>query len=867
MRPSLPRGTGPRGKPVGSRALWVWGLLLLGSPPAAALNPQKGITQYSLGTWATAQGLPQNSVGALLQTRDGYMWLGTQEGLARFDGVRFRIFDSGNTKALADNHISAMLEARDGTLWVGTFGGGLLRGRNGSFESVRGAETSGGDAVMALAEDAKGGVWAGTSGSGALRIADGQVSWLTQRDGLPSNQLSALLADPEGTVWVGTSNGLARVGTGAIQVLTTRQGLSENGITALLRDRAGRLQVGTRLGVDVLGEDGRFHPASSDPKLAGTFVRCLREDRHGGIWVGTNRGLLRLAGERVDTLARENGLPGNGVASLFEDREGNLWVGTDGGGVVRMKDGELTTFGTRHGLPGEAVYAVASDGKSGLWVATYSAGIAHFDGATFSPLAATRRLADSRIRALCQGKSGLWIGTDRGLHCLTAGHLTSLTMKDGIPSQAVRVISEDRQGRVWVGTDGGGLTVIDAGKAKTYTQNDGLGSNQVRAILEEPGGALWIGTYGGLSRLEGGRFTTYRMAQGLSSDMVRSLYREPDGTLWVGTYGGGLNRFRDGRFASVRQTNGLLSDVIFTILEDDQGQLWMSCNKGIFRSTKKDLEAFFAGRLASVPSVAYDESDGMESRECNGGSLAGYRAASGRLFFPTLKGLVMVDPEQTARNTVAPPVAIEEMVADESAFASGARLRPGTTRFAFHYTALSFAAPQKVSFAYRLDGVDPDWVQAGSQRIAPYTRLSPGHYRFRVKAANEDGLWNEQGAAFEFTLLPRFYERVSFRLAALLGLLVLVGAVYVLRIRQMRAREVELTRRVQEGLARIKTLSGLLPICAWCKKVRDDQGYWSQIETFVRDRTQADFTHGICPECLKNVAPGVAAEPGLGPEA
>jgi len=860
MRPSHPAGTGTRGKSTGLLALLVSVLLLLGSAPIFALNRQQEISQFSLGIWGSAQGLPQNSVEAVVQTRDGYLWLGTQEGLARFDGVRFRIFDSGNTAAFTDNHVSAILEARDGTLWVGTFGGGLIRGRGGVFESVTTAPEAGHlGPVMALTEDTQGVLWIGTSATGLARLEGGQVTSLSHGNGLPSNQVRALLADPDGSLWVGTARGLVHVSSGKITVFGPAEGLSEDGVTALLRDSSGRLVVGTEMGLDVLGNDGRFRPVSSHPALAKTSVRCLREDRASVLWVGTNRGLLRLVGGRLDSLAVEDGLPDNAVSSLFEDREGNLWVGTDGGGVARLKDGKVATFTTRQGLPSNSTYALTGDGQDGLWVATYSSGVARFDGRAFTLLPGSDRLPGARIRALHQGASGtLWIGTDRGLHHLEHGRITSITTVQGLPSHKVRVIHEDRQGRLWVGTDGGGLAMIEAGGVRTYSRDDGLSGDQVRAILEEPGGALWIGTYGGLSRLENGRFTSYRVADGLSSDMVRSLHRDADGTLWVGTYGGGLNRFRDGKFVSVRQRDGLLSDVVFTVLEDDQGQLWMSCSKGIFHLARKQLDDFFAGRISSVSSVAYDESDGMESRECNGGSPAGFRTANGRLFFPTLKGVVMVDPEYTPQNTVPPPVAIEEMVADDTAFAPGARLRPGTTRFAFHYTALSFVAPQEVRFAYRLEGVDPDWVQVGPQRVAYYTHLPPGHYRFRVKAANEDGRWNQEGAAYEFLLEPHFYQRTGFHLAAIASLLAAAAGISRLRTRQTRTRERELTRRVQEGLAKIKTLSGLLPICAWCKKVRDDKGYWSQLETYVRDRTEADFTHGICPECMRAVAPAAA---------
>ncbi len=843
---------------------WPQGVLLilvLVSPPAAdALNPKKAISQYSAGVWSTAQGLPQNSVETLLQSRDGYLWLGTQEGLARFDGVRFTVFDSGNTAAITNNHIVALLEARDGTLWIGTFGGGLVTRRGRVFETV--PEMGDGAVVNVLAQDSAGAIWVGTADAGVTRLGQGPPQPLTVKDGLPSNQVAALLAEPDGSVWIGTASGLACFRAGQLAVFTTRDGLSDNGVTAILRDRSGRLFVGTEVGLDVLGENGRFVPASSRSELARTSVRCLAEDRHGGLWIGATRTLLRLLDERLEALTTNEWLPGNSVVSLLQDQEGSLWVGTDGAGVARLKDGKVTAFTRRQGLPSNSTYAVVGDRGTGLWVATYSAGIAHFDGKAFTRPAGAEGVAGARIRALHAGRSGdLWIGTDQGLYRLKRGHLTLLTTAHSLPDNTVRVVHEDRLGRLWVGTDGGGLAALQHERVSTFNQNDGLAGDQVRAILEAPNGVLWVATLGGLSRLQDGQIVTYRAAQGLSSTLARSLYLDGDGVLWVGTYGGGLNRFKDGKFAAIRRRDGLLSDVIYSILEDERGNLWMSCNKGIFEVSKKSIEQFLAGRIPAVPIVAYDESDGMESRECNGGSPGGSKMSDGRLVFPTLGGIVVVDPDETPRNTVPPPVVIEDVVADEASIASGAVLAPGAKRFVFQYTALSFVAPQEVRFAYRLEGVDPGWVES-SQRVSSYSHLPPGRYRFRVKAANEDGAWNEEGASFEFTLRPHFYETTLFQAGLILGLVVVVGAGAGLRLRHHHRREEELERRVQEGLTRIKVLSGLLPICAWCKKVRDDRGYWSQIETYIRDRTEADFTHGICPECLREVAPEAAENVG-----
>jgi hypothetical protein len=353
------------------------------------------------------------------------------------------------------------------------------------------------------------------------------------------------------------------------------------------------------------------------------------------------------------------------------------------------------------------------------------------------------------------------------------------------------------------------------------------------------------------------------MRDGLSSNMVRSLHEDTDATLWVGTYGGGLNRLRNGRLTSYTTREGLFNDVVYQILEDSVGYLWMTCNLGVYRVFKRELEDFAEGRIKSIRSESFGKTDGMADAECNGGSPAGAVLADGTLWFPTSAGLAMVNPARLRRNDVPPPVFLEKVVSDDRQWTpkSALRLPSGTRRVEFHYTALSFSNPAKVRFAYRLEGFDDDWVSAGTERVAHYTHLSPGNYRFRVLASNDSGLWNRAGASVAVKLEPRYYQTPWFMVVCALGAAAGSFGLHRWRVARIRAYEQELERRVAEAVARVKRLHGLLPICSSCKKVRDDKGYWSALDQYVRERSEAEFSHGICPECLARLYPDFTDQP------
>jgi ligand-binding sensor domain-containing protein len=830
-------------------------MLLGGFIHLSAQTPTHPISQFSHENWQTVNGLPQNSVQAVVQTRDGYLWIGTQEGLVRFDGVRFTVYGSRNTPQFRINHVEALLEARDGTLWIGTFGGGLISLRDGQFRLYRTTDGLSSDSVMDLAEDFDGAIWIATEGGGVSRwSAKSGFKTFTTADGLGSRSTTSVIADMRGVVWVGTAAGVSRFDNGKFVTYTSRNGLAGDSVTALDVDRQANIWIGTTQGL-TRWSDGNTANYTVRQGLPNDVVRTLHVDDAAVVWVGTRGGLARLEKGVISTLTTRDGLANDDVTAIMQDREGSYWIGTNGGGLDRWRDASFTTYGPQQG-PTDDVYAVTGSRDGGLWAGSGNGRIYHFKGGRFTPLDTRGHLAGTIVRALLEDKQGnLWIGTERQLFRYRQGVFEVYGQSRGLPGFSVRVVFEDRDGRIWVGTSGGGLSYIEGSRLVTYTTRDGLAENRVRAIVQDKDGSLWIGSYGGLSHFKDGVFRTYTAAQGLSNNFARSLHLDEDGTLWIATYGGGLNRLKNGRITAYGTRDGFFSDTPFQIVDDQLGYLWLSCNTGIFRVSKQALEAFSDGRATSIASTTYTEADGMKSRECNGGSPGGWRTDDGRLWFATLKGLASVDPANLRRNPKPPPVLVEDVIVDGRRIAPGDHIKAGSQRMEFRFTGLSFVAPARMRFVYRLEGFDQQWIDAGNQRSASYTSIPHGSHRFLVKAANDDGVWSETPASFDFVLDPHFYQTFLFYGCAALILIASGAGIYRLRTRQLRNRQRVLQTKVDEAVAQIKTLRGLLPICASCKRVRDDGGYWNQIERYVRDHSEAEFSHGICPECIRKLYP------------
>jgi signal transduction histidine kinase len=787
---------------------------ILGATRLAAAQAWRSLTlppAFVIERWTTREGLPQNSVNAMASAPDGSLWIGTFGGLVRFDGASFRLLERIDSAGRHVDRVLSLAVGADGALWVGTEQG-LLRYRDHRYDTWQTTRGLPDGAVSALCMDHAGVLWIGTPNGLAWRAGDRLVT-LTELQGRRLGPVTSIVEDAQGTVWVNAGDGLVAIADGT-QTPRWAAPPVRGAVSMVLQDRSGARWFGLPDGV-----------ASVSPRAVRVYGRSagvhhpsvMAEDPGGGYWLGTaNDGLVYLqpgGGRNAAPYALPDGRQHYRVRAALVDGEGDVWFGTNASGLLRARRNLFTTFTAAQGLSHDVATAVTVDASGEVWEGTNCFGVNVIDLArltvrTLKPRRPGDPTGDPCVFALTEASPGtMWAGTyGGGLTRLRGGRAERLYRAGGLRDSVVLALFTDRAGTVWVGTNSGGLAMLRGTRVQAvYTTADGLANNSVRAIAQSHDGALWLGTLGGLSRLQDGRFTTWTAADGLSAQQVRAIYQDADGDLWIGTYGGGLDRFHAGAFAAVTRRDGLAEDVVSSILEDDQGRLWLSGNRGVSRVARRELVAFTERRVRRVHAVLYDEDDGLRNAETNGGfQPAAWKDARGRLWYPTVRGLAMVDPARAKAPDRPPAAAVEEVMVDGEprAPADGMVVGPGRPNLEFRYSGISLSATKHLTFRYRLVGFDDDWVDAGSRRVAYYPRLAAGRYRFVVSAANRDGVWNEAGTELRLRVAAAVWNTWWFQLVAAAGALGLVVAgarrrMLAARLRQA-ARE-EFSRRLIES--------------------------------------------------------------------
>ncbi|HVG63289.1 MAG TPA: two-component regulator propeller domain-containing protein [Hyalangium sp.] len=797
---------------VQSRVLAVLvGLItLLGAPGRGwALEPGKALPQFPHSSWGTEDGLPQNSVLALAQTPDGYLWAGTGEGLVRFDGIRFTLFDEATTPELPENLIRCLETGPDGTLWIGTRAG-LARMRQGAFHAVVPPEGMILRNPIDLMAARDGSLWISTFRNGVFRYSEGRFRAWTTHEGLAGDSVFALAEDSKGLIWAGSAGGLQRWDGTAWSTPLPFEGKDAVMVRSLTVDREGVLWAGTEHGDVYRLEEGKMRRVA-EASLPGAPIPSLRVDGAGSLWVGSQgRGLLRWSHGRASTPDAAQGLGGSAVFALLEDAEGNFWIGTDGGGLHRFKDAPFTPYGPPEGLAHEIVVAIHEARDGSVWLATLGGGVSRWRDGQVSSWTTREGLLQNRITSIAEGQDGsLWFGTWHGVSRWQSGKISSYGEKEGVPKGLVRTLHEDAQGTLWMGSDGG-LARWTGERFELFTPEGGLPGQAITLLHGSAAGGVFVGTgSGGLAHLQGGRTTLLAPENGPVSGEILTIHEDRSGELWIGTERG-LFRWKGGRFWRFSRAEGLFDNRVFQILPDGHGSLWMSCNKGVFRVSLAELRAVAEGTLAQVKSTVYGTEDGMRSEECNGlGSPAGARTRDGRLWFPTIRGAAVYTPEAEKPPASPPPAIIEDVRVNGLSVPAAAwnNLSVGDAGMEIHYTSTSLRAPQRLRFFYQLKGMDAGWVQAGTRRVAYYTHLPPGHYQFHVRAETPEGGAPSQVAEIQLYLPPRFYQTLLFQVACgLAGALVVAGGVW-LRLRQMRRREQELKERVEERTTELATVN------------------------------------------------------------
>ena len=778
-----------------------------------ALDPTKTFTQYVQDNWQTDQGLPQNAIYCITQTKDGFLWIGTEEGVARFDGVRFTVFNKANTPEIKNNIINALFADREGNLWIGTYGGGVTEYKNGQFIHYGSEEGIVDDHVICIYQDSKNVLWIGTR-NGLSRFHQGRFeSYRTDR-GLPHNWVVALADDFEGGLWIATAKGLCHWRQ---QKITPVPIVPPEVISSLYSAGPEDLWFGTYNSVNHLFHN-HLDSYSLDTNIPKVLVRAIYPDRDKNWWIATRgTGLTRFRNGKFESSTTKENFMTDMVNALYEDREGSLWIGTFNG-LSRLRNGKFTTSATEEGLSFDRIWCVFEDSMNQVWIGTDGGGLNLLRNGKFSHFAIRDGLSSDLVSSLAEDQSGnLWIGTlGGGLNRLKNGRFTHYAIEDGLAGAWIWAIHPARDGSIWISTYNQGLSVLRNGKFTTYNTSNGFPSNSVRSIYEAPDGGLYFATEGaGLVRWKEGKITTYLKKEGSAGNDLNFIYVDSQRTFWITTLNQGLIRFKDGRATNITQKDGLLDDAIHGILEDHSGNLWMSTNRGIFKVKKQILEDFAFGKIHSFPITKFGKSDGMRSDECNGGYQPSvWKTRDGKLWFPTTKGVVVIDPERITMNHLVPPVQIQEILVNNE-MTNTKVFQPGKNKFEFHYTALSFLEPQKVHFKYKIEGFDKDWVDAGTRRVAYYTNLSPGTYRFKVEACNNDGVWNAAGASTQFYLKPYFYQTGWFYLLCVAASILAATGLHRLRLRKVRREfkavlleRTRIAREIHDGL--VQSLAGVV---------------------------------------------------------
>ncbi len=774
---------------------------------------------YRFESWTTDDGLPQNGVREITQTPDGYLWFTTFDGLVRFDGVRFAVFNKGNTDGILNNRFTSIHAGKDGTVYAATTEDGVLTiYRNGEFTTIPADQVPGhyiqkikdgpDGRVRFLSEDEdrKSKSW--------YNLVDGQFVFVER----PEPYYENFVVSGHGAEWLVTRSGVTQRTGGEANTFipfdTTRLSFRPNSFV----DSKGRLWLGAN-SVSVF-EKGSVRTFGEEiGLLSNTVYYGFWEEADGSIWFASGGasssgvGMVRFKDGSIKIYGTEHGLANTSVFNLFRDREGITWLATNRG-LKRMRPQIVEGFSTNDGLDHPEVYPLYRRRNGEIWIGS-TRGLSVYRDGKFAPLEIEPAplgtpLEDSwrpgrmSVQSLHEDRSGtMWIGLNGGIFLIDG-----LSPKVLIKGYHVQAIKSDKNGSVWAATNKGLLKFDDYKLTATYSTGQGLPNEAMTYIHEDRNGVLWFGGYGGISRFENGRFLNYTKKNGLAGNYVRSIYEDAEGTFWIGTYDEGMSRFRDGRFVNYREEDGLFSSGVFAIEEDAAGYFWISSNRGIYRVRKQELNEFAEGGVTRINSVGYGKADGMLSNECNGGRQpASLRDELGRFWFPTQEGVAIVDPAAERPNPLPPTAVIEDVLADRQTLGTTGTLaiEPGKRDLEIRYTGISLIHSEQIKFQYKLDGHDPDWIDAGTRRSAFYSYLPPGDYTFRVRAANSDGVWSTADGQLAFELQPFFYQTSLFYLLLALTFAAILFFTWRISVHQLKLRERKLTHLVAERTAELAT--------------------------------------------------------------
>lgn len=773
----------------------------------ALLFFQTVMGQYRIDQWTADNGLPQNSVYSIIQTRDGYLWFATLDGLVRFDGVKFTVFNKSNSSGIINNRFTSLFEASIDDLWAGTEESGFVRYRNGRFTSY-GVESGLSNLNTTNLLNSIN-IWGDENGNPIFQLGNfefyrfiGDRFLSMNGENVPSPSVANV--SPQNTFIYCSidlnKKELSCLVKGQWELFSFPKGLQNLSISAAVHDTNGATWILTSEGklfhFDKTKTAKTYDKLSGTPLLLipGTNFYSLSKDKEGVFWV-TN---LKTGNE--ERLTQSPPAAFINIHTAYEDREGNFWFGTIRNGLFRVRKQLITTYSKPEEIADNNVYPIFEDRHGTIWIGTTS-GLSKYQNGTFTLIKSAEGFS---ITTLGEDDSGrLLINTQGDLFLLENDKLKLIYRNQTGVNWAVYTDSDKA---IWIGSQNGLLRFKD-NLTTIFTTQEGLAGNNVKVIIKDKNGGFWIGSYGGLSHYKDGKLNKWIETADLT---IRSLHQDNDGVLWIGTYDSGLARFKDGKFTFYTSKNGLYNDGAFQILEDERKNFWINSNRGIYRVSKDELNEFAEGQRRSINSVAYGKSDGLLNVEGNGGrSPGGIKARDGRLWFPTQGGVAVINPATIRINQKPPPAIIEDVKIDNQSVSvetiyealgnpqTAIRIEPNQQNFEIQYTALSFINSENLRFKYKLEELDNDWIDAGTRRTAYFSHVPPGEYTFRVIAANSDGVWNEESKSLKIVVLPPFYRTWQFIVLSVLGIAAVAYFLFKRRIAQ-----IERGRLAQQNFAR-----------------------------------------------------------------
>ncbi|MBC8001658.1 MAG: hypothetical protein H7X97_03625, partial [Opitutaceae bacterium] len=772
-------------------------LLLVGR--GLALDPTKDLSQYNCQTWSRQSGLPVRSINAIAQTRDGYLWLGTSVGLVRFDGIAFKQLDLHTIAEVRNTVVKSLASSRSGGLWVGLelSAFGFYDGTKFSFRGEKNSKTPPLN-VRTILEGKDGTVWLAAEQQAARLNSSGEVEAVLNLDPATNLNLNVICAyeDPQGRLWFGTaSQGLYRWQDGVATKLPDPE-LDKNIILCVAEDGDGNIWVGTNSGL--ICYDSNFQRRPIPPLWE--EIHALLVDRQGVLWIGAREGgLVRYQKGAYQHILNSAGQAGEFVTALFEDHEGSLWVGT-GDGLSQISDVKFPIQAGSEDPKFKNVFAVSASPRGGVWIASNRGGVTRFDPKTKTY--ETQFMPTPLVKRAFEASNGdLYVVNDtRNLVVFSGGKSVAAYPA----SNMVVGMTENKEGVVV--SVGGDLHRAGTNYFQPYLFNNGEKPPfyWIYNLTSGRDGAIWVSSVNGIFRVKDGTYRHWSAAEGLVDPVVEWICEDLDGVVWAAQQSG-IARLKDGKIRLINREGGLFDNNIYSIVPDDLGNLWVDSARGIFSVTRQSMNDFCDGKTNRVECTIYDGAESVKVADKTSQEHVGCKTADGLVWFPGPRGVVMIDPAHIPINRVAPPVHVDRIRASgkEVARANRVIVPPDKGELEFHYNALSFIAPHKAQFRYRLEGYDKDWVEAGDRRIASYTNLKPGRYTFQVIAANSDGIWNKQGDQLEIQLLPHFYQTVWFYLLCGGLLCALPIGTYGWRVRHLKHNQLLLQAQVRNRTAEL----------------------------------------------------------------